>query len=364
MVFIAKTGGSTGAPKNVALSDRSFNHMVHQYLSSELDYQAGDRWLRLWPIFSATAAVSSNHLPLCAGMELILEPTGNIMALGETLLRERPNHIPMAPAILDILLNSPALNGQDLSFLKSVGCGGSGMTEEFEKKVYEFFEMHNIQIYLGCGYGMTENGSVATIRMNRETAKIGSGGVPMIDMDVAVFRPDTYIEEPYNTMGEICIRSNTFMMGYLGNEALTHQVLRDHGNGEVWLHSGDLGYMDEDGLVYIKDRLTRIFTAYPCEKIYPNEIEEQVETITGVDMAAVFAISDSGNEGFYFAACAVTVQPGYDRQTVIDAVRKYCETHFPAYARPRMYEVCDDFPMTPIGKIDYRALENEAALKQ
>ncbi|MBR2883239.1 MAG: acyl--CoA ligase [Clostridia bacterium] len=360
MVFIAKTGGSTGASKSVALSAKSFNDIVHQFLNSNLDYKAGDKWLRLWPIFSASAAVCSNHLPLCAGMELILEPTGNIFNLDKMLVTERANHIPLAPAVLDALFDSSILAGQDLSFIKTVGCGGSKMTEEFEKKTAEFFKRHNIKTFLGGGYGMTENGSNVTFRMDHNTSKIGSAGIPMIDTTVAVFNPDTFEEQPYNTLGEICIKSTSFMLGYYGDEEMTKKVLRDHGNGDVWLHSGDLGYIDEDGFVYIIDRLTRVITRYPCNKLYPSEIESNIEKIYGIEKAAVFGMNDPEHDGFHIPACAIIIKSGFDANSVKNTVIDYCENNIALYAKPEKVLVLDSFPLTTVGKVDYITLGEKA----
>lgn len=118
-LFIAKTGGTTGKPKCVILSDKSFNLQVHQHLNADLGYSSGDRWLRMWSLFSASAAVSSCHLPLCYGMTLILEPIPDIERIDEVLLRTKPNHMPLIASCIETLVNSEILKPGQLSFMKT-----------------------------------------------------------------------------------------------------------------------------------------------------------------------------------------------------------------------------------------------------
>jgi long-chain acyl-CoA synthetase len=230
-LFIAKTGGSTGKPKNVILCDRSFNLQVQQHLNMGQKYDAQDRWLRMWSLFSASAAVSSNHLPLCAGMTLVLEPIPDIEHMDEVLLRTKPSHMPLIASCLDMLFNSPLLENGALSFMKSLGCGGEGMTIEFEEKANEFAKKHNIEEFVRVGYGMTENGSGAAARFSTETNDLGGTGIPQINTIVSIFAPDTNEELKYGEEGEICILSSTFMLGYYNDIDSTNSVLKKHKDG-------------------------------------------------------------------------------------------------------------------------------------
>ena len=214
LLFIAKTGGTTGEPKNVLLNDNCFNIMVHQYLHSDLNYNTGDKWLRLWSLFSASAAISSSHLALCAGMENILRAFPDSKDFDKLIIKEKPNHLMLIPVLLDWLEKSELLFSEDLSFIKSIGIGGVSITEEFERRIERFLVKHNIPIYLGYGWGCTENSSSASMRMNSETTIIGCIGVPLVKTVVGVFNPDNNSELGYDQEGEMCIRSLTPMIGY------------------------------------------------------------------------------------------------------------------------------------------------------
>lgn len=359
LLFIAKTGGTTGKPKNVLLNDASFNSIIHQYKNSSLNYNKGDSWLRLWPIFSATAAVSSNHLPLCMGMELILRPFENVQDFDKILLEEKPNHIPLVPAFLEVLMRSDLISGQDLSFLKSIGFGGAGTTKEFEESVSEFFKKHNANLYLGSGYGMTENASVATVRMSDETAVIGATGVPLVNTIVASFNPDTMDELSFGDLGELCIKSPNFMMGYYNDIDLTNSVIKKHKDGTMWIHSGDLGFVSQDGQVFVKDRMRRMIQTYPSDKVYPSELEEVIDEINGVFKSSVVAFPDVEHSGFSVPVSFVILEEGYDAKDVYANIMDVTKNKFPSYAQIKEIYFRDSFPLTSMGKTDTKTLEKE-----
>lgn len=361
LLFIAKTGGTTGTPKEVMLSDNCFNILVHQYLHTELPYDAGDRWLRLWPIFSATAAVSSSHLALCAGMESLLRPFPmKISDFDEMVLAEKPNHLILIPQLLDVLERSTLLEGKDLSFIKSAGCGGLSITRSFEERVSNFFNKYNLPLFLGYGWGCTENSSSAAMRMNLATTKIGFVGIPLVNTVVSIFDPETLVEMTYGEEGELCIQSHTAMIGYYQDPELTSTVLKRHSDGTTWIHTGDLGTVDIDGFVRISGRMTRTIFVFPTAKVYPTDLENTISQIPGVLEVAVVGIPDSEHDGFSMPICFIIKEENYKEESVIKDIDKLCYNLYPEYARPKKIYIRRSFPLTKIGKVDYRALEKDS----
>lgn len=266
----------------------------------------------------------------------------------------------MVPAILEIMIQSPLLKNVNLSFLKTVGCGGSGMSEEFEKKAKSFLTAHDVKAILGCGYGMTENCSVATVRMNANTEKIGSAGVPLRETVVGVFEPNSTTELPYNTEGEICIQSKSHMVGYYNEPELTKAVLIKHNDEKIWLHTGDIGIIDEDGFIFIKNRIQRYIFTYPSDKVYPNELEETIGKIEGVDKIAVIPEPDLEHSGYKVPAGYIVCKVGHSQELVKKRVISFCKDNLSQHSRPRHIYFIDEMPLTPIGKIDIAKLEKEA----
>ncbi len=359
-LFIAKTGGSTGKPKSVLLSDESFNLQVHQHLNSPIDYSAGDRWVRVWPLFSASCAVSSHHLPLCYGMNTVIEPAIDIDKLDELILNYRPSHMMMIASCIESLLRSELMKGQDLSFIKTMGLGGEGVTGEFEKKAEDFMIEHNITSAMTYGYGMTENSSGATSRFNRETSSVGGVGVPQVNTIVSIFDTETGQELKYGEEGEICVLSSNFMIGYYNDPVLTASVLKKHEDGRIWLHSGDLGYMDENGHLFVKGRIKRMLMLYSGNKIYPLDIEEMIETIDEVERAIIVPEPDPIHEGSIVPCAFVTLNTPIDENTLRQKINQVLGEKMANYVNLNSIHIIKELPHLGIGKVDLKKLEEES----
>lgn len=360
LLFIAKTGGSTGAPKSVLLSHNCFNIAVHQYLNSDLEYDAGDRWLRLWPLFSATAAVSNNHLPLCAGMHSIIRNFPlNINDFDKMVLAEKPEHLMLIPQLLDVLEKSELLKEEDLSYFKTSGCGGLAITSQFEGRVQKFYEAHNISCILGYGWGCTENSTSAAMRSNRETTIVGTVGAPQVKTVVSAFDPETLEEKMCGEEGELCIKSYTQMMGYFNDSELTSKVLRKHADGSVWLHTGDLGSVASNGIVTVKGRMTRVIFTFPTAKVYPSSLEELIAKIPGVQEVVIGQIPDSEHDGFYLPVCFIVASDGYEHEEVKQRISEFCDVSFAEHVRPKSITFKESFPRTSGEKTDIIKLQTE-----
>jgi len=359
LLFIAKTGGTTGEPKNVLLNDNCFNIMVHQYLHSDLNYNTGDKWLRLWSLFSASAAISSSHLALCAGMENILRAFPDSKDFDKLIIKEKPNHLMLIPVLLDWLEKSELLFSEDLSFIKSIGIGGVSITEEFERRIERFLVKHNIPIYLGYGWGCTENSSSASMRMNSETTIIGCIGVPLVKTVVGVFNPDNNSELGYDQEGEMCIRSLTPMIGYYNDSELTKKVLKRHNDGLMWIHTGDLGTISKEGIVSINGRITRTIFTYTGAKIYPAQMEGLIANIPGVEEIVVVGLTDTEHESFEIPFCIVVSDKQYKTDTIRQEINSLCYKNYPPELVPKHIRFRDSIPLTSSGKPDIMALIKE-----
>ena len=362
LLFLASTGGSTGEPKSVMLSADCFNAAVHQFLHSDLAYLHGDRWLRLWPIFSSSAAVANHHLPLCAGMRMLLRQFPmDLKGFDKMIVEDKPNHLVLIPQLLDALEESKLLQGADLSYIKTAGCGGLALTPQFEERVDRFFASHKIDTFLGYGWGSTESSAVAAHRTNWQTTRIGTTGAPAVNTLVSAFDSETCEELPYGQEGELCIHSPNLMLGYHDDPELSAKVLRTHADGKVWLHTGDLGTVSEDGFVSVTGRMTRVIFVFPTAKIYPQTLESAVSKVAGVREVVFCEVPDKEHEGFFLPVCFIVPDETCAPETVRKNVEDYCEGAFPDFSRPKQVFIRDHFPMTNVGKPDVRALEKDAA---
>ena len=357
LLFISKTGGSsTGEPKNVMLNDNDFNIMVHQLLNSDLDYSVGDKWLRIWSLFSASAAISSSHLALCAGMVNVLRKMPEPQNFAKLFMEEKPNHLCLVSALIDLLIYSGLTKDDIKGFIKTAGIGGESITPQFEKRAKEF-----LPTYLGYGYGCTENSSSAVMRMNKETAISGTIGIPLVKTTVGIFNPDTLEELSYNEEGEICIKSYTQMIGYYNDQKLTKEVLKQHQDGSTWIHTGDLGIINEKGFVSLTGRIKRFIFVYTGEKVYPVVLENIISEVPGVIKVSVVSAPDKNHDEYFVPTACIVVDKKYNTEDVRKKVIEACCNKLPNYAFPQDIIIKEDLPYLASGKPNLKKMESDIA---
>jgi long-chain acyl-CoA synthetase len=151
------------------------------------------------------------------------------------------------------------------------------------------------------------------------------------------------------------------MMGYYNNEIATQEVLKKHEDGCIWLHSGDLGYIDEDGCLFIKGRLKRMIVRHDGFKVFPTQIENVLEEHEAVKDCCVVGRSDTSHSEGCLPAAFIVLECGERGSEILtNELRRLCERELPEYALPVEYNYIPSLPLTAIGKIDYRTLEKKA----
>ena len=359
ILFFASTGGSTGEPKCVMYSADTFNFAAHWYYQSPHIYCPGHKWLRLWPIFSGSASVANHHMPMCCGMVSVLRNfRESILEFPDVLLAEKPHHLILIPQMFDVMEHSELLKGVDLSFIVHAGCGGMAITAQFEERVNTFFKQHNIDTFIGYGWGCTESATVGTFRSNHETTRAETVGVPFVNAIVAAFDTETGEECTYGQEGELCICSDGMMLGYYNAPEQTAKILRTHADGRRWLHTGDLGMINEDGFVRITGRMTRMILISANAKIYPAAMESEIAKVPGVQEVIYCAVPR--DDGFYTPICYIVPEKFEDAEGVKAAVEQFYMEKFPMDSRPRQVFVKASLPLNKGNKPDILRLEKEA----
>ncbi|MBR1702334.1 MAG: acyl--CoA ligase [Lachnospiraceae bacterium] len=357
-VMIVHTGGTTGSPKGVVLSNLNINAIAFQSMRFPTDLQACHTWLDIMPPFIAYGIGTGLHFPLIVGMTVILIPKFDADKFDELLIKHKPNHISGVPSHWYTIINSKAMQKQTMSYLISAAVGGDTMDERLEENSNDFLKSHQCDYKITKGYGMTEtNGSVC--RTLNDNNPIGSVGVPFTHTVIAIFSQETGEELPYNEVGEICMYGPSVMLGYYNNVEETSRIKRFH-NGHEWIHSGDLGYMTEDGNVYVLNRVKRIIIRYDGFKIFPSQIEKVLLSNDKIVSACVVGVNDLNHSQGKLPLAFVVKKDSADEHITEMELVNLCQKKVPEYAQPIDYVFKDNLPLTPIGKVDYRALEIEA----
>ncbi len=364
-VTIVHTGGTTGTPKGVLLSNDNLNALAYQFKVSGMDLQRGHRFLDIMPPFIAYGVGNGLHMPLVVGMETILIPAFDPKKFDELILKQRPNHMAGVPTHWENVINSKKMVNKDLSFILTPGIGGDSMNLNLEEKTNEFLKSHKSPAMSAKGYGLTEVSSAVCACIGEQN-KLGSVGIPFINNIISVFEPGTDNELGYNERGEICISSPTIMLGYYENEAETSKILKKHSDGRMWIHTEDLGYVDEDGMVFIDGRIKRLIIRHDGFKVYPFLIEEVISSHYAVEQCKVVGIPDLDYSQGSVPKAHIILKEGYEDSAdlIQSEIKQLCLQKLPEYAQPREYKFRNAFPFTSIGKVDFMALENEDALKE
>ena len=208
---------------------------------------------------------------------------------------------------------------------------------------------------------MTEvNGSIG--RTTNENNPIGSVGIPFAHSIVKICDPATGKELEYNEVGEIYMSGPSVMLGYYNNPEETHRIKILDEDGNYWIKSGDLGYMTEDGNIYVNDRIKRMIVRHDGFKVFPSMIENAISRHAAVEQGCAVGIADKAHNQGKLPAVYVMLDPSFrgKENQIEQELVAFCQNEIPEYAQPVEWHFCQSLPLTPIGKIDYRALEEMA----
>lgn len=355
---VVHTGGTTGSPKGVMLTDDCFNGIALQFQAYPKLFHRGQKLMNVMPPFIAYGFACGIHLPLVLGFTVIIIPNLDPAKLGSLVLKHKPEHMFGVPTHYQQLAADPKLRDKDLSFIINYAAGGDSLSRGAEQTVNDFLAAHGARYPIAKGYGMTEVSSAATVAAGLDN-KPGSVGIPMVNTVVAAFEPGTDQELPIGQRGELCISGPCLMKGYYNKPEETAILLRRHPDGRVWAHTGDMGYLDEDGFVYLDSRIKRMIIRHDGFKVFPSMIENVVSRHPAVHQCSVVGCADKDHTQGRLPFVYIVLKAGITakKKQVIRELERMCAEELPEYVQPVAYKFISSMPMTPVGKVDYRQLE-------
>lgn len=351
--LIVYTGGSTGDAKGVELTNKNLIAMVHGLKYSNYGFTYGKTSMNILPPAIAYYLNATCGLMVC-GVRVTQIPAFEIEKYPELVNTYKPNIIYSGPILLKLMAVSP----YNFNYLTNPVSGGDKLLVNEELMINEAFKKK------GCnkvqqGYGSSEVTAVATCNPEVDS-KIGSLGIPMINVDISIFEYQTDKEIPYgqNLEGEICISGPTLMKGYLNNKEATDYVKRYHNDGKYWLHTDDIGVMDEDGFIFHKGRYKRMLTRQG-QKLWLNALEEEVmKTNLVKDCCAVKFPDEVERE-----VPVLHVVLNDDNIEAIEQLDSYLKDNCPPSYLPKYYVIKENLPVTEVNnKKDFKTLEKENIL--
>ncbi len=352
---IIHSGGTSGTPKNVVIQNRAFILGALQEKISMKNLHAGDCCLAIMPNFHGFGLSVLMHTPLALGCYSILIPQFDAKKFDIMFHKKNPSCVLGVPTLYEALMSNNNVKNLDLSNLKYIVSGGDILPKSLENKMNEYLKEHNSLGKITQGYGLSEALAAVCLACD-DVNKSGSVGIPLAGNQVKIIDPATRETLKYGDIGEICVHSKAFMQGYLNDESETNTALQVHKDGHVWLHTGDLGYMDEDGFIFYKGRLKRMIVSSGYN-VYPSHVEEVIESHPAVLQCTVVGVPHPYKQEVPKAF--IVLKEGYIAMFVKDDIKAYCKKKLSKYMIPAEFVFRKRLPKTKLGKVDFKSLQKD-----
>ena len=357
---ILYSGGTTGVTKGIQLTNLNFNALGKQIIATNPFFRPGHKMLAIMPMFHGFGLGVSIHSMVANGGHCILIPRFTPQSYAELIKKHQPNLIAGVPSLFEALLRVKEIEGADLSCLLGVFSGGDSLSVELKKRFDAFLKEHGASITVREGYGTTECVTASCLTPIHKQ-KEGSIGIPFPDTYYKIVKPGTQEEVPYGEEGEICLTGPTMMLEYVNHPEETAQTKQTHADGLTWVHTGDLGMMDEEGFIYFRQRIKRMIVTNGYN-VYPSQLENILEGHEYVHLSCVIGVKDPIK--MQRVKAFVVLKPGYvPTEACKQELMDYCRKHIAKYAMPSDIEFREELPKTLVGKVAYRVLEEEENAK-
>ena len=350
------SGGTTGTPKNIVLKNESINAIIKQAEIVFPEIGNKDNVLAILPMFHSFGLIVSILAPLSLGSKITLIPRFDAKRFDKLLRKYSPSILIGVPTLFEALITNPYMINVDLSKIKYIISGGDSLSVEKNKKLNIFLQEHNCKSKIIQGYGLTETSGPCCLGYN-EANKLGSIGIPLPGVIIKIMNHETLEEVSTNEIGEIFISGPNLMSRYLDNKEETDEMIIKDSNGIKYVRTGDLAYMDEDGVIFFVQRLKRMIISSGYN-VYPSHIEEVLIKHPKVELCGVIGIPHPYK--VQVAKAFIVLKKGIEKNVSTEKeLRDYCEKNLAKYMIPKKFEFRETLPKTMVGKIDYKELEKE-----
>lgn len=342
------TGGTTGIPKGAMLSHANISVQVSQIgLWGEDAYRPGTSLVAVLPFFHIFSMTTCMNAALIFGVEIVMLPRFEMKAMLDLIKRKRPEMLLAVPTLTRALVSGEAAADRDLTSFELCVSGGSALPVETIKAWKE-----RTGGVIAEGYGLTECSPVVSCSPYDDTRKDGSIGLPWPRTDVRfVSLEDPTKEVPHGERGELVVKGPQVMLGYFDNDEANKAAFSDG-----WLRTGDVGYIDEDGHMFLVDRIKDLIICSGFN-VYPRNIEEAIYLHPAVDECNVIGVEDAhrGEAPVAF----IKLKEGESLNAA--EIKKFLADHISKIEIPRDVVFKDELPKTLVGKLSKNELREEYA---
>ena len=361
--IIINTSGTTGTPKGVKLSNENFNAIAYSYINTSAYFEKGDTFLGIMPNFLAYGMGLGIHVFLILGAKNVIIPSFKPEEFPKLILKHKPAHFAGVPDYFQYLMSDKKVQNADLSFIKNPCAGGDSMDPNFKKKCNEFLLKHKSQNKIMVGYVLTENSGMSTGQFymgeSNSENELLTVGVPTLYNTFYVMDLETGEFLKTNQIGEILISGNSVMQGYVNNPEEIKKVIEVR-DGVRYLHTGDIGYVDDEGLIYVIDRIKRIIIRPDGHNVFPAFIEQVITKHKFIKECVCVGLKSEENSNGRIPVAFITIEPGHEAEVeqIIEELKEMSLRELPERDVALDYVVLDKIPMTDAGKHNIKELES------
>lgn len=352
---ILYSGGTTGTPKGILLSNMNFIS-EGMMVAAWGDLDENDAILAILPIFHGFGLGVCINAAFMGGGRSILVPQFTPELVAKLIKTKKPNFIIGVPTLFAALNKNADFQKADLSCLKAAFSGADTLPTMVKKEFEKIVQSRGGHVKLLEGYGLTE-AVTAIMAMPLDHFREGSVGIPFPDMDAKIVRVNSTTQAPIGEDGEICLSGPAVMKGYLNNKTETDKVLKIHEDGKLWLHTGDIACQDKDGFFYFRLRQKRMIKSSGMN-VYPAQVEEILYSHPDVEDACVIGVPDKDQvervKAFVVLKPGVIQSPAKEKELIL-----HCKTNLIKWSCPRNIEFRKSLPMTLVGKVAFKILQDE-----
>lgn len=364
-VAMVYSSGTTGAAKGILLTNDSFQNSVFAYDKMGFDFHSGLKLYQIVPPWFSTGLSTSIHLPLSKGVSVFMDPRFDRKHFIKNIVKAKPNYTIAPTSMYEGFLNKSLVKNKDLSHLTYPFEGGEPLSVEVRNAIESVFREHGSNAELKVGYGQCEAGAGITTEIHNFQHPQGTVGIPLSGVVLGIFDEDKN-EVTYGCRGEVFASTPCRMKEYYKNEEATNQYFYVDKNGRKWNCTGDIGYIDSDGYLYIEGRASD-YSMVGEKKVYNFDVENVIKNIDGIANVDVLEKKDEVQDN----KMAVHIIPTSELMTSISnnpevLANKIFELQTLIFEQfqdlslvPTIFKIRDSFPHAKSGKRDTISMMQE-----
>lgn len=347
-LVVVFSSGTTGEAKGIVHTNKSYISTSLEYRNNGYPFERGDKFLNHIPSFIASGLSFLLFAPLAFGVKVILEPMYSETVFVDDVIKYQPNIVTPTVSFWLAAVNNEKMKTVNLDFMKMPATGGEAVNEQDEQLLNAFLVEHGCKSKMYFGYGMSElNGTVVTTPVKEYTP--GSTGIPLPSVVVAAFDVDTQQECTYGEYGEVMVQTPCQMKEYYKNPKRTRQFFWKDNGGRTWCRTGDIGYVNENGELFVRGRAVDSMLLRSGKRIYFFEIEDVVLEDSNVSQCKVICDESGQLQAHVILQDSGKTDNGFEsiQRKIIDKLGEDVIIR---------HKVWDAFPLTPNGKVDKKAM--------